>query len=281
MKITEYSKISSLDSDNILLVDGNNGTKKIEASDLLFALYDLIAKNIDDAPLGLNHGMLWRGKNLGSSFTQAQKTAIANGTFDDLWLGDYWTINGIAYRIVDFNYWMFSGRGGAQVTTPHVNVMPDRALYSYAMNPTASNAGAYALSNMRSTGLNNAKTTINNAFGSNHILKHTERFINSVDADGNPSRSDHYDNCTVELPSASMLFNVGTGADNGYITMGCFQFAAFRFLPQLLNVYMEDFWLRDTAVGNTSFKISAMSRELYYLQANTAGVGVRPQFAVC
>lgn len=45
-------------------------------------------------------------KNLGSVVTAEQKTNIQNGTFKGFFLGDYWTIGGHNWRIVDFNYWM-------------------------------------------------------------------------------------------------------------------------------------------------------------------------------
>lgn len=37
------------------------------------------------------HNQIFRGKNLGTSVTKAQALSIKNGTFDDLYIGDYWT----------------------------------------------------------------------------------------------------------------------------------------------------------------------------------------------
>lgn len=45
-----------------------------------------------------------RNKFLGNSVTDAQWAAIQSGSFDDLYLGDYWTINGRTYEIAHFNY---------------------------------------------------------------------------------------------------------------------------------------------------------------------------------
>lgn len=39
----------------------------------------------------INHNMIYRGKNLGASLTDAQHTALSSGNFTDLYLGDYWT----------------------------------------------------------------------------------------------------------------------------------------------------------------------------------------------
>ena len=52
------------------------------------------------------HNSIYRGKYLGSSVTAEQYTAISSGTFEDLYIGDYWTIGGVNYRIAAFNYYM-------------------------------------------------------------------------------------------------------------------------------------------------------------------------------
>ena len=77
---------------------------------------------------------LYRGKFLGNSLTSAQSAAIQAGTFDDLYIGDYWTINGVNYRIAAFDYYYQCGDGynantnptGSTVTTHHGVGVPDR-----------------------------------------------------------------------------------------------------------------------------------------------------------
>ena len=60
-----------------------------------------------DSPQNRNN--FYRGKNLGTTFTLSQRDAIRTGTFDDLYVGDYWTgSNGVRYVIAHFNYF----RGG-------------------------------------------------------------------------------------------------------------------------------------------------------------------------
>lgn len=39
----------------------------------------------------INHNMIYRGRNLGATLTDAQHTALSGGNFTDLYLGDYWT----------------------------------------------------------------------------------------------------------------------------------------------------------------------------------------------
>ena len=40
-----------------------------------------------------SHNGIYRGNNLGSSVTEEQWNAIQSGTFEDLYIGDYWTIS--------------------------------------------------------------------------------------------------------------------------------------------------------------------------------------------
>lgn len=78
---------------------------------------------------------IFRGKKLGDGApTAAQYAAIANGSFADMYLGDYWTIDGIKWRIAGFNYYWGSccntdeylalGRGN-RVLRNHVMLFPN------------------------------------------------------------------------------------------------------------------------------------------------------------
>lgn len=71
--------------------------KTIKASDA--------AKEFAGLVSDIQHRNVYRGKNLGTAITEAQQAAIHNATFDDLFIGDYWTINGHKYVIADMNYW--------------------------------------------------------------------------------------------------------------------------------------------------------------------------------
>ena len=79
---------------------------------------DGIAMNADGDISPWQHNCIFRGKNLGSSVTSAQWAAIQAGTFDDLYIGDYWTINGVEWVIVAFDY--YYNTGDTACTTHHV-----------------------------------------------------------------------------------------------------------------------------------------------------------------
>ena len=71
--------------------------------------------------------VITRGNNLGRVMTPAQKAAIRNGTFDGLWLGDYWQYNDNSCKwiIVDFDRWLDYPNGENQ---HRITVMSDRKL---------------------------------------------------------------------------------------------------------------------------------------------------------
>ena len=68
-----------------------------------------LQKKLDTASGAGAHNSIYRGKYLGASVTAEQYSAIAAGTFDDLYIGDYWTIGGVNYRIAAFDYYYRSG----------------------------------------------------------------------------------------------------------------------------------------------------------------------------
>ena len=81
MKITEFPFISKFTSDNVMLVDGTKGTKEIFVGDAILAMLHMTSAEL--------HRSIFRGKNLGASVSTEQWARIQDGTFDDLWLGDY------------------------------------------------------------------------------------------------------------------------------------------------------------------------------------------------
>ena len=80
MRINEYPRAISFNDGDVLLKDGSDGTKAIPFSDAAASLLESVL-----APT--MHKNLYRGKYLGTSVTAAQKAAIQNGTFKDLYIG--------------------------------------------------------------------------------------------------------------------------------------------------------------------------------------------------
>lgn len=81
---------------------------------------------------------------MGESITAEQLEVIRDGSFRDLYVGDYWEINGTKYRIADINYWRNVGYPESEkVQKPHILIVPDTTLGSGQMNANNSTAGGY------------------------------------------------------------------------------------------------------------------------------------------
>lgn len=231
------------------------------------------------------HNSIFRGKNLGTSYTSAMSKAIQNGTFDDLFVGDYLTINGTVYRVAGFNL-------GKQIgdNTSMGNCMclvPDSALYSAQMHNTDSGqytegsaanttTGAYANSDMRTTNLAQATQKIVNDFGSTHVMSYRDILPNAT-ANGQASGWAWYD-CKVELMSEVMVYGTTVWANSGY-EVGCInsQLPLFALAPEYIHRRFV-YWLR--GVGSaTSF--ASVSNAGYATNTNASfSYGVRPFFFV-
>lgn len=230
------------------------------------------------------HNSIYRGKSLGSEVTDAQYAAIAAGTFEDMYIGDYWTIDGVNYRIAHFDYWLHCG--DTECTTHHVVLVPDTNLYTAKMNDSDVTTGAYLGSAMYTTNLAQAKTTINNAFGASHILNHREYLANAMKATADPtyeSAGSWYDS-TVELMNERMVY----GADvfhnvevNGAIptnyTIDKSQLALFALDPS--RICNRAYWWLRCAVSAAYFAYISSYGIASYANASYA-FGVRPAFGI-
>lgn len=229
------------------------------------------------------HNSIFRGKNLGSSVTEAQWSAIGGGTFDDLWIGDYWTIGGVNWRIADFDY--FYRSGDQDCTKHHAVIVPDVNLYTARMNESVVLEGGYIGSKMYTANLEQAKTKINSAFGTAHILKHRECLTNAI-TDGNESGGVWCDS-TVELMTEQMVYGgliFKSGAATGGViraryTVGCKQLNLFRHRPDMIS-NRQWFWLRDV-VSAGYFATIGHNGLADHAIASSSGGGVRPAFSIC
>lgn len=273
VNLSELTQINELVSGNKLLVGTTDGNKAIAAEDALFAMLDGFA------PVELRR-VLFRGKNLGTALTAVQKAAIKDGSFKGMFLGDYWSIGGRIWRIVDMDYWY--NCGDTAFTSHHLVIMPDEALYNAQMNTTNVTTGGYVGSAMYKSNLANAKTIVNAAFQGS-VLTHREYLCNAV-ANGRPSGGAWFDS-SIELPNEPMMYghphfsptSDGSTVPNIY-TISKTQLALFMVCPRFIVNRSYNQWLRDV-VSSAYFALVD-----YYGDPNcnhaSNSRGVRPVFPV-
>lgn len=271
MKIAEYPSVTELTADNITLIDGNAGTKKLLVSDLILGGLALVSPQ--------NKRAIFRGKNLGTSVTIEQKAAIQDGSFKGIWVGDYWVINGVNWRVADIDYWY--NRGDTKFTSHHLVIVPDTALSQAAMNATSTTTNGYTGSQMKSTNLATAKSAITAAFP-DMVLTHREYFINAVTS-GYPSAGAFADS-DVDLMNEIMVYGsyIYTPSGDGTIdvkryTLSNQQLAMFQLCPSLM-VSGTGFWLRDVASASHFARVDSNGGATSTGAANS--YGVRPVFAI-
>ena len=277
MRITDYPQVTQLTAEDVFLVDGTAGTRQILASDALLAAMSFTSV--------FNRRRVFRGKNLGTSLTTDQKTQIQNGTFKGLWLGDYWQINGVKWRIADFDYWYNSG--DSQFNQHHLVIVPDTNLGSVAkMNSSAVTTGGYTGSAMYTTNLSSAKSTISGAFA-DAVLSHREYLITTVTS-GYPSAGEWKDS-TVDLMNEFMVYGTSfyTPSGEGTINVKRYtnspnQLALFAVAPYFI-FNTEDgtrisYWLRDVANATSFSRVSSYGAPQD--TSASAEYGIRPAFAI-
>ena len=215
------------------------------------------------------HRNIFRGKNLGSVFTDKQKAMIAAGTFDDLYVGDYWEISGRIWRIADFDYWFC--RTEPRVLKHHVAIVPDAGLYKAQMQNTENGepaethdenttSGGYINSDMRTKNLSQAREIIETAFGKDFILRCNKILVNGTDKNGATTAHGWFES-DIDLMNESMVWGTNffkphpTGSTNNRIfpsvsSIDNTQLALFQLAPYYMRVvrsYPQTYWLRDVA----------------------------------
>lgn len=280
-KVTELSTIATPASGNLIPIHDGTGLRAITFADLQSKVNEPV--NTKVAPLLFNnagaHNAIYRGKNLGTSVTAAQYAAISAGTFEDLYIGDYWVINGVNWRIAAFDYYL--NCGDTSCAKHHVVIVPDTCLYNHVMNDTNITTGGYVGSKMYTEGLEQAKTTIKAAF-SGHVLSHRVYLTNAV-TDGHPSAGAWCDS-EVDLMNEQMVYG---GAIFMPIANGSTVYSNYRVEKSQLPLFAHEpsricnratWWLRDVVTASDFAGVGSDGSAAY--AGAGYSLGVRPAFCI-
>lgn len=280
-KVTELTSITTPGDSNVIPIHDGTGLKKITFANFKAKAVEGTEAKI--APLLFNnagaHNAIYRGKSLGSSVTTAQYSAISAGTFDDMYIGDYWTIGGVNYRIAAFDYYL--NCGDTSCTKHHVVLVPDTCLYNHVMNDTNITTGAYVGSKMYTEGLEQAKTTIKAAF-SGHVLS-KRIYLSNATANGRASAGAWCDS-EVDLMCEHMVYgngvfspvSDGTTVPNNYRVEKS-QLPLFQHEPSRI-CNRASWWLRDVISASHFATVNYGGNATCDTASNSRGV--RPAFCI-
>lgn len=284
-KFGDLDTILTAGDDSLLLIHDGTGVKTISTANFKKDLKEymegvntiLAQLTYDNAGA---HNSIYRGKNLGTTVTEEQWEAISSGTFTDLYIGDYWVIGGVNWRIAAFDYYL--NCGDTSFTKHHAVIVPDTCLYNAQMNTTNVTTGAYKGSAMYTANLTQAKSTINSAFGSSHVLSH-RIYLSNATSNGRASAGEWTDS-TVDLMCEHMVYGSGifspvsdgSNVPNNYrVEKG--QLPLFALEPSRI-CNRATWWLRDVITA-AFFAFVLYNGNAGYDYASTS-LGVRPAFCI-
>lgn len=167
-----------------------DGNGHVLDTDFLTAAEGFSCHDITELPEMPNagfHNSFYRGKDITSKLTDGSFwTAISSGTFEDLFVGDWFLKNNHKYVIAGFN--IYYNNGDTAFTSPHVVCVPDISDASCAvefkskkLKETDSTTGGYAglLTEDVFTAIG---TLLDTEFGE-HLAEHRELLSSQMKAD--------------------------------------------------------------------------------------------------
>ena len=240
---------------------------------------------IDNQNAG-SHNAIFRGKDITSYLDDGSLwDKISSGKFEDLYIGDYFLKNGIKYRIAGFDYYLHRGKN--EFTKHHIVIVPDTNLTTAQMNTTDDTTGGYLNSNMATVTLPNILTTIENIFGSTHVLEFDNLLTYSINKTyynrfgTNTGATTDWKWATarkVDLMSEVQVFGSISWSSSGYDTGSMnTQLPLFRLAPEYI-CNRETYWLRDVNSGMDFTRVFS-SGYVDFGKANNSH-GVRPFFFI-
>lgn len=284
-KFGDLGTILTAGDDSLLLIHDGTGVKTISTANF--------KKDLKEYMEGVNtileqltydnagaHNSIYRGKNLGTTVTEEQWEAISSGTFTDLYIGDYWVIGGVNWRIAAFDYYL--NCGDTSFTKHHAVIVPDTCLYNAQMNTTNVTTGAYKGSAMYTANLTQAKSTINSAFGSSHVLSH-RIYLSNATSNGRASAGEWTDS-TVDLMCEHMVYGSGifspvsdgSNVPNNYrVEKG--QLPLFALEPSRI-CNRAAWWLRDVITAAAFAYVNGLGGAA--CSGASYSHGVRPAFCI-
>ena len=220
------------------------------------------------------HNSIYRGKNLGSALTSAQSAAIQAGTFDDLFIGDYWVINGHRHTIADFDPYV--GTGDPVTPGHHVAVVSDGGWSTVWHNTNDTSLGY--VSTETGTIREYIKDTVEPAiiadFGSSHVQAYRALLPTAYSNDAATSWA--WADAKTELMCETEVYGhqvwAANGAGNPYeVGHAQRQLSIFRFKPDFMQVGVQ-WWLRSVATAESACLVDGYGEAAELNAANTRAV---------
>lgn len=285
IRIQDFGENSKPDTNNDFVMTFNDSSES--KTRLRDAFYSMVP---DGTP---THNNVFRGWNLGAlGYTRIAN--IQNGSFHDMFIGDYFTINGSNYVIAGINTKHL--KGDNMTLGNHLLLMPDRLSRSqdgtvmrpdgkttHYMNDTDTTAGGFAGTKLYSTYMPSIQQRLEADFGS-HLLKFREVVSTHVDASGAPDKGEWRD-AKLGIPNEVMVYGTtlnGNNKNGSWYNIGDddVQLPLFRLNPDELTNHRDSaYWLRDIHSAS-EFALAYNGGDAGWDGASSAWGGVRAFFLI-
>lgn len=249
------------------------------------------------------HNSIYRGKNLTGVYTIEQICSkISSGTFEDLFIGDYFDITiSTSYTSSETVRCIFAGfdtyylNGDTSFTNHHAVIVPKNCFSATAsMNSTNTAEGGFIGTDMWKTVLPTYATAIDSAL-EGHLLTHRTLLTNSISTSlssmagagwSGASNGWEWIDTKLSLMNEVQLYG-STVLSSSFYDVGCdnLQLPLFRLNPRSKIAGQGGtgdgrmwYWLRAVA-GSTTFCLCAYNGLAGYGSASDS-LGVRPLFCI-
>lgn len=283
VRIQDFGENSKPDANNDFLMTFNDGSES--KTRLRDAFYSLVPDGAQ------THANIFRGQSLGE-LNATHIANIQNGTFHDMFVGDYFTVNGSSYVIADINY--KKGHGDTTPLGNHLLLMPTDwsktptqmlapdGKTTHYMNDTDTTAGGFAGSKLYKTYLPQIKQKLEADFG-NHLLNFREIISTHVDDSGAPDQAEWRD-AKVMIPSETMIYGTmvnGNNKNGSWYNVGddASQLALMRLNSEERNFHRQSIWLRDIRSAS-GFARADGNGDASWVGASYDWLGIRAFFLI-
>ena len=284
IRIQDFGENSKPDANNDFVMTFNdNSESKTRLRDAFYAMVP------DGAP---THNAIFRGQNLGA-LTATHIANIQNGSFHDMFIGDYFSINGSNYVIAGINY--KKGHGDTTSLGNHLVLMPSdwsktptqilnpNGKDTHYMQDTDTTAGGFAGTKLYKTYLPQIQTKLESDFG-NHLITFKTIVSTHVDDSGAPDQGEWRD-AKAGIPNEVMIYGTtlnGNNKNTSWYNVGDenSQLPLMRLNDsERCNNRAGAFWLRDIRSAS-GFAFAGYYGDAYWNGASYTCNGVRAFFLI-
>ena len=216
---------------------------------------------------------------------------ISNGTFDDIYVGDYIVANNVTWLVADIDNYLYTGN--TPLTKHHLTIIPADNLTSASMNTTDTTEGGYYNSQMKQSTLPSILSTYVEPVFNGHVLTYANILTNEVDENANNITSNLYKgasnnwswyNSQIDLMSEVNVFGTIILSSNGLdIGIDNQQYAIFLLKPEFAytngNSKRLSYWLKSVS-NSKSFVFADVGGCSDNHALSKSAQGVRPRFLI-